>query len=558
MLLLFLLFLLCLRQKAVYAQMSLAGPLISDVRRFLKEDNTGSLLFLLAGGKGAGKSSTLQSVVKGLVADGSIATPSTLTACLSSSSETPTGAIPVFRLCTLDFCTLQQETVVSDLQGAADPDMSRTVHPLTVAVVDDIGVLWNLCLMTGRVHVLKRVLSAVLRSPKCALITSVDSVSNVPRFLTELRQPLVYEVPRPTAQSIRRSLRTIGHTSPSLGVCSATGDADVPVTASLRSLTYGLCVARAAADIKGPDAWATVMHHSVSWLENIATSPTPVAQFPLYGLEDIQNRLELVISIFASTSARSGGKLMRAAPTTTGVLLHGPSGCGKTCLSRRMERMFHSIPFFFVQCTALFSKYLGESEERLRSIYRQARARAPAIVVLDDIDAIAQSRGAMQGGEGTGPKGGLDVSRRMIAGLLCELDGFTDNSGVLTIGSTNAPHVIDGALLRQGRLETALFVPPLSEDAARRMALPFFESFDGSERSKAALAELIGYRCSGSSPVGLKYLLRRILEAGIPTGSHRDGPCALTLPTEEAVEAALQDSSSALALPPYAFDGEGL
>lgn len=93
----------------------------------------------------------------------------------------------------------------------------------------------------------------------------------------------------------------------------------------------------------------------------------------------------------------------------TGMLLHGASGCGKTALMRRLAQDCPCVSFIHVECTRLFSKYLGDSEERLRAVYRRARASRPAVVVLDAIDVIATSRGCAGGSRGSGSSGGAKV-----------------------------------------------------------------------------------------------------------------------------------------------------
>ncbi|KPI84338.1 putative ATPase domain protein [Leptomonas seymouri] len=251
--------------------------------------------------------------------------------------------------------------------------------------------------------------------------------------------------------------------------------------------------------------------------------PTEGVQAPLhrlYGLNDIRHRMHTLLSVFVShSSAGSGGRLMSAIPPSTGVLLHGPSGCGKSSLTQQLATDFPAVPFFFVECTNLFSKFLGESEERLRGVYRRARSRAPAVVILEDIDVIAQSRGAMMrddgGGGDSGNKGNLDVTRRMLAGLLCELDGVADNSGVLTIGVTNAPRVLDAAVLRQGRLESIVLVPPLTYSGAAELCSDFLKQFGGTEELRRQYGETMASRAVGCSAASLQCVLRKVFEQAV-------------------------------------------
>lgn len=265
----------------------------------------------------------------------------------------------------------------------------------------------------------------------------------------------------------------------------------------------------------------------------------------LYGLEGILDRLVMIVKVFLAQNSKQSsfpsptrmsngdlgysmeGALIASIPSATGVLLYGPSGCGKSSLAYRLRHIFPQVSFFFIRCSSLFGKYLGESERRLRDVYAKARSTSPAIVVLDEIDVIALSRGAMQSGEGNNswPGGtGANVSKRMLAALLCELDGLTSNEGVLTVGTTNAPHVIDPAILRQGRLETLLFVPPLTLAAAENMASAVLQHFgkgvdckndselEGRETQEKCIITQIASATEGCAPACLDYVLRQVVE----------------------------------------------
>lgn len=313
--------------------------------------------------------------------------------------------------------------------------------------------------------------------------------------------------------------------------------------------------------------------------QNVGTS-SPSEGNVLYGLESILDRLLMIVKIFlvqnqnelSSLSAHGSssnicpikrGPLLAEMPSTTGVLLHGPSGCGKSALTHQLRRKFPYVSFFFVRCSSLFAKYLGESERRLREVYSNARAASPAIVVLDEIDVIALSRGAMRSGEDTDSNAGntgANVSKRMLAALLCELDGLTSNNGVLTIGTTNVPHVIDPAMLRQGRLETLIFVPPLTFDGAEQMTTAFIRHFKeeasisskelGSVNNgdhKQALVKKIASATEGCTPACLEYVLRQVVEQCVlPAFSseiqEHDSTSSFTLPPIAVIESILENS----------------
>ncbi|PVZ13081.1 AAA family ATPase [Actinomycetospora cinnamomea] len=139
-----------------------------------------------------------------------------------------------------------------------------------------------------------------------------------------------------------------------------------------------------------------------------------------------------------------------------GVLLFGPPGCGKTFLVRALAGT-GSLNVFVVKGAEVLDKYVGESERAVRALFARAAAAAPALVFLDEIDALAPRRG------GSTDAG---VADRVVAALLTELDGAEPLRDVVVLGATNRPELIDPALLRPGRLERRVYVPP--PDAAAR------------------------------------------------------------------------------------------
>ncbi|MDQ6650408.1 MAG: AAA family ATPase [Actinomycetota bacterium] len=139
-----------------------------------------------------------------------------------------------------------------------------------------------------------------------------------------------------------------------------------------------------------------------------------------------------------------------------GVLLYGPPGCGKTYLVRAVAGSGQAN-VLSVKGAELLTKWVGESERAVRELFRRARDAAPAIVFLDEIDALAPVRGQSTDGGATD---------RVVASLLTELDGVEELRNVVVIGATNRPDLVDPALLRPGRLGRLVFVPP-PDTAAR-------------------------------------------------------------------------------------------
>ncbi len=168
-----------------------------------------------------------------------------------------------------------------------------------------------------------------------------------------------------------------------------------------------------------------------------------------------------------------------------GVLLYGPPGCGKTFVVRALASTGR-LSVHAVKGSELMDKWVGSSERAVRDLFQRARDSAPALVFLDEVDALAPQRGqSVDSG----------VSDRVVAALLTELDGITPLRDVVVVGATNRPELIDPALLRPGRLERLVFVEP--PDAAARLeilrtsgrAIPLSADVDLDELA----AELEGY-----------------------------------------------------------------
>ncbi|WP_258083951.1 CDC48 family AAA ATPase [Thermococcus thermotolerans] len=137
-----------------------------------------------------------------------------------------------------------------------------------------------------------------------------------------------------------------------------------------------------------------------------------------------------------------------------GVLLYGPPGTGKTLLAKAVATESEAN-FIGIRGPEVLSKWVGESEKRVREIFRKARQAAPTVIFIDEIDAIAPARGS-------------DMSRvtdRLINQLLTEMDGIERNSGVVVIAATNRPDILDPALLRPGRFDRLILVPAPDEKA---------------------------------------------------------------------------------------------
>jgi transitional endoplasmic reticulum ATPase len=139
-----------------------------------------------------------------------------------------------------------------------------------------------------------------------------------------------------------------------------------------------------------------------------------------------------------------------------GILLYGPPGTGKTLMAKAAANESEAN-FISIKGPELLSKWVGESEKGVREIFRKARQAAPCIIFFDEVDAIAPKRG--------GDFGDSHVTERLISQLLTELDGLEILTNVVVIAATNRPDIVDAALLRPGRFDRLLYVPPPDRDS---------------------------------------------------------------------------------------------
>ena len=154
-------------------------------------------------------------------------------------------------------------------------------------------------------------------------------------------------------------------------------------------------------------------------------------------------------------------RLMADSGKMTSFILWGPPGCGKTYIAKAIAGDLGAA-FIHVTLADLLSKYIGDSEKAIRSIFQDARAAAPCVIFFDEFDAL--------GGRRTSGGGGSQAMRMVVTQLLEELDGVTsENDGVYFLAATNRPWDIDPALRRPGRIDkTVLVLPP---DAVAREAI---------------------------------------------------------------------------------------
>ncbi len=174
------------------------------------------------------------------------------------------------------------------------------------------------------------------------------------------------------------------------------------------------------------------------------------------GLKDVKQQLKEAIEWPLTNSA--GFDRLGIRPPR-GVLLYGPPGTGKTLLAKAIATESEAN-FIAIKGPEVMSKWVGESEKRLREVFRKAKQVAPCIVFLDELDSLAPPRGG--GGDSR-------VSDRLVDQLLTSMDGLENMEGVVVIGATNRPEIVDPALLRPGRFDRLLLVE--APDLAARQAI---------------------------------------------------------------------------------------
>jgi cell division protease FtsH len=176
------------------------------------------------------------------------------------------------------------------------------------------------------------------------------------------------------------------------------------------------------------------------------------------GIEDAKEELVEIVDFlrYPTKYTRLGGRIPK------GVLLSGPPGTGKTLLARAVAGEA-DVPFFSMSASEFVEMVVGVGASRVRDLFKEAKEVAPAIVFIDELDAIGRARG------GGMSFGGHDEREQTLNQILTEMDGFTGSEGVIVIAATNRPEILDAALLRPGRFDRHVVVSPPDQRGRREI-----------------------------------------------------------------------------------------
>ncbi|MBB4907340.1 AAA family ATPase [Actinophytocola algeriensis] len=393
---------------------------------------TAQLGVLLTGPEGVGKATVVRSVAHAAEAE-------------------------VVELAAPTLAALEPNAGAARLSAAIESATSRTP---AVLLLTDIDALLPATSPPPIATVVIETLRAAVRNPGFAVVaTSAHPEAVDPRVRGVDLLDRSVSVPLPDARTRVDLLRVLLRDVPvesdvDFGVLSERTPGFVAADLiALRREAAVRAAVRAAAAITFADltdALSTVRPTSLSTSDNLQTGGLTLDQ--VGDMKEVKQSLEETVLWplrYPDSFARLGVEPPR------GVLLYGPPGCGKTFLVRALAGT-GQLNVIAVKGAELMDKWVGESERAVRELFRRAAEAAPAMVFLDEVDALAPRRGQSSDS---------GVADRVVAALLTELDGVEPMRDVVVLGATNRPELIDPALLRPGRLERLVYVPPPDADA---------------------------------------------------------------------------------------------
>ena len=194
-----------------------------------------------------------------------------------------------------------------------------------------------------------------------------------------------------------------------------------------------------------------LMSFGRSRARRVESADQPVTFEDVAGIDEAKEELTEIVDFLRNPDKylRLGGRIPR------GVLLSGPPGTGKTLLARAVAGEAN-VPFFQMSASEFVEMIVGVGASRVRDLFQQAKDAAPAIIFIDELDAIGRARSA----GGANISGGHDEREQTLNQILTEMDGFDPRTGVIVLGATNRPEILDPALLRPGRFDRRVTVSP--------------------------------------------------------------------------------------------------
>ncbi len=393
---------------------------------------TAQLGVLLTGPEGVGKATVVRSVAHAAEAE-------------------------VVELAAPTLAALEPNAGAAKLSAAIESAASRTP---SVLLITDVDALLPATSPPPIATVVIETLRAAVRNPGFAIVaTSAHPEAVDPRARSVDLLDRSVSIPLPDARARTELLRVLLRDVPvesdvDFGALAerTPGFVAADLVALRREAAVRAAVRSASAITSDDltDALSTVRPTALSTSDNLQTGGLTLAQ--VGDMKEVKQSLTETVLWplrYPDSFARLGVEPPR------GVLLYGPPGCGKTFLVRALAGTGR-LNVIAVKGAELMDKWVGESERAVRELFRRAAEAAPAMVFLDEVDALAPRRGQSSDS---------GVADRVVAALLTELDGVEPLRDVVVLGATNRPELIDPALLRPGRLERLIYVPPPDADA---------------------------------------------------------------------------------------------
>ena len=205
-----------------------------------------------------------------------------------------------------------------------------------------------------------------------------------------------------------------------------------------------------------------------SRMDGVDVKPRPVYWRDIHGQEPLVRAFKQRVDMMN----RPEKYIQRINPFPRGFLLYGPPGCSKTMAAQALATE-SELNYFSVKGGELLNQYVGETERGIRELFAKARRASPAVIFLDEIDALGGRRADFGDGSASSGRG-----PQMVPALLTELDGFEPLDKVLIVAATNRPEALDPALIRTGRIDKHFYVPPPDESARRAILASWMKGMD--------------------------------------------------------------------------------